>query len=179
MTSNELGGRVQADGRAPRQGLTQVRAGKGVVNKERHTGLVDQFGDRLNVQHIQRGVAHGLGIHSLGLRCDGTSEVLGVCAVDKGGFYAQFFEVHTQLGVGAAIKRASCHDVVASLADVEQGNHLRSHAAACGHSGSATFECCNTFFQHRYRGIGQAGVDVTKGLQVKQAGCVFWTVKHI
>ena len=40
---------MQADGCTPIQGLTQVRAGKGVVNKERHTGLVGQFGDRLDV----------------------------------------------------------------------------------------------------------------------------------
>ena len=102
-----------------------------------------------------------------------------VCGVMARGFYAQFFEVHTELGVRPAIERASCHDVVTSLADVEQGNHLRSHAAACGHSGSATFECRNTFFQYSYRGIGQAGVDVAKGLQVEQACCVLRAVKHI
>jgi hypothetical protein len=76
-----------------------------------------------------------------------TALVCGVMARAKfSGSVLSTKVVHTELSVRPAIQRAGCHDVVTSLADVEQGNHLRSHAAACGHSGSATFECRNTFF---------------------------------
>jgi hypothetical protein len=114
-----LGRRVNADGRAPLQGLAQIGTGKGVVYKKWHTSLVAQLSHGFDVQHVQRGVAHGFGIHRLGLRRDGTGKVLGVGTVDKGCFNAQLFEIHTKLCMRAAIKCASRHDMVAGLAHIE------------------------------------------------------------
>ena len=138
VSANEFGRRVNADGRAPLQGLAQIGTGKGVVYKKWHTSLVAQLSHGFDVQHVQRGVAHGLGIHRLGLRRDGSCKIFGIGTVDKGRVNAQLFEVHTKLCMRAAIKCASCHDVVAGLAYVEQRNHLCSHAAAGCNCCSAT-----------------------------------------
>ena len=55
----------------------------GVVHHQRNAGLVGDFGQRLEVRHVEFGIADGLGVEGAGPGRDGFAKGLGVARVHE------------------------------------------------------------------------------------------------
>ena len=66
-----LGGGMGHDVRAELEGTAEHRGGKGVINDKRNAVGVRRLGEKLDVQHVERGVCHRLAEHRLGVGTEG------------------------------------------------------------------------------------------------------------
>jgi len=139
---------------------------------------VSDIGHGANIEHDQTRVAQTLGKDGARIGPHGRSKGLGLGGIDKAGFNTKARQVHRQHGDAAAIQRASRHHMIALLQDGHQRHGFGSHAAGRSQCGTTALQRRHPLFQRRYGGIGQARIDVTKGLQVKQARCVLGAVKN-
>ena len=127
------------------------------------------IGKLLNVQHGQGRVCDGLAEHHLGvgLEC-GVQFFLGAQRINKGGFNAHFLHGDGDQVEGAAVNGAGRNDVVARVADVEQGKEVGCLAGTGQHTGGAALQFGNLGGDGIAGGVLQAGIKITAGLQVKQ-----------
>ena len=145
---------------------------------ERNAGLVRDVRHRLDVEHVDQRVAHGLGVHRLGLFRDRAPEILRLVGIDERGVDAELAEIHLEQGVGAAVQRRRRYDLVALLAQREQRRHFRRLAGGERQRRAPALERRHALFEHRRGRIRDARVDVAEGLQVEQARRVLRGVEH-
>ena len=67
VPADELGRRMDDDVGAPVQGPAEVGRGEGVVDDQRHARVMRDLGDAFDVEHVDLGIAHDLGVEALGL----------------------------------------------------------------------------------------------------------------
>ena len=164
-----LGGGVGHDVGPPLEGAAVDRGGKGVVHDERHAVGVGRIGKLFDVQHGQGGVGDGLAEDRLGVGPEGSVQLfLGAQRVHEGGLDAHLFHGDRDQVEGAAVDGAGRHDVVARLAEVEQGEEVRGLAAAGEHGGGAALQLADLLGHQVAGGILQAGIEVTVSFQVEQ-----------
>ncbi len=117
-----------------------------------------------------------------------TSLVFGLIALLDSGKIARFDEssrdtkarqrVRQEIN-GAAVKRCGSNDVIAGACD-RCNREMQCRHAACGCDRADTvFKCSKPFFEHRGRWIGNARVDVSCALEIKERGCVIGVLKNI
>lgn len=86
------------------------------------------LGNGLEIWDVVLGVANALDVDSLGLVVNGSSNVLGLVAVDKLGVDAQARQEDLELVVGAAVEVGGGDDVVTGMGEGVDGNELSSLA---------------------------------------------------
>src|SRR5699024_8824701 len=93
--------------------LDQIRGGDGVVDDQRHPGLVGNTGDPGGVEHVDLRVGDRFGEERRGVvPGGGTPAVQVVGVVDEGDLDAQFGQRVVKQVVGAAVEPRAGHDVV-------------------------------------------------------------------
>ena len=80
-----------------------------------------------------------------------------------------------KLVVGAAVEPAAADDVIARLADGQDGQRLRGVAAAGGQRADAAFQAGQALLQHVGGRVHDPRVDVAELLQGEQIGGVLRT----
>ena len=121
VAAYELGGGMNDDVRAIFDGADEVGGAKGVVNNQRDAVFMGNGGYFLDIDQIDAGVANGLNIKCLGFGADGCPKVFGIIGVYKRRLDAIAGEGVGKQVMGAAVKRAGRHDVVAGFGNVEYG----------------------------------------------------------
>ena len=164
-----LGGGMGHDIGTPFNGAAVDGGGKGVIHNQRHTVGVGCIGKLFNIQHRQGGVGNGFAKDSLGVGLErGVQLFLGTVRRDKGGGNAHLCHGDGDQVEGAAVNGAGRNDVVARVADVEQGKEVGCLAGTGQHTGGAALQFGNLGGDGIAGGVLQAGIKITAGLQVKQ-----------
>ncbi len=130
-------------------------------------------------QHFQAGITDGLAMTSL---------VLGLMAAlmpsRSRGLTKVVVMPKTRQRMGqdvdaAAVERRRSDDLIAGIEQSSDGEMQRGHAACGADRADTVLQCCETFFQHCRRGIGNAGVDVTRAFQIEECCGVVSILKDI
>ena len=127
------------------------------------------IGKLFNIQHRQGGVGNGFAKDSLGVGLErGVQLFLGTVRRDKGGGNAHLCHGDGDQVEGAAVNGAGRNDVVARVADVEQGKEVCSLTAAGQHCGRAAFQLTDLFGHKVAGGVLQTGIEIAVGFQIEQ-----------
>ena len=122
-----FGGGVGHDVAAPFEGTAVDGSGKGVIDDEGHTMLVSHLGKSLDVEHVTARVGDGLAEEALRVRLEGCLDALVVpIGINEGALDAEFLERHAEEVECAAVDGVGGDEVVACLADVEDGIEVGS-----------------------------------------------------
>ena len=78
--------------------------------------------------------------------------------------------------VGAAVEGAGRDHVLAGLADIHDGQRRGALAGSAGQGPGAAFQHAHLALKGRDRGVAQAGVEVTEGLEVEKIGHILGAV---
>ena len=98
------------------------------------------LGNGLQVRDVVLGVANALDVDSLGLVVNGSSDILGLVAVDELGVDAKTGEEDLELVVGATVEVGGGHDVVAGMGEGVDGDELGSLARRGGQGSDTTLK---------------------------------------
>lgn len=110
------------------------------THNQRDTLLVGDLGNGLEVRDIVPGVTDALDVDRLGLVVNGSSNVLGLVAVDKLGLDTQAGQENLELVVGAAVEVGGGHDVVSGVGEGIDGDELGSLAGRGGEASNTTLQ---------------------------------------
>ncbi len=187
MTAEELGGRVHHDVGSVLERTDEIRRGDGVVDHERHAGLMGDTGDHLDVEDRVLRVADRLAVEQLGVRSNRSLPRLGVVGVDERGLDPVLRKRVVEQVVGAAVEGGSGDDVIAGLGDVHDGERLRRltrrHDQCTRHAGGgrrqAAFEGRHPSLEHTLGRVHDAGVDVARLGQREQVRSVLRALELI
>ena len=164
-----LGGRVRDDVDAVVERAAVDRRGERVVDDDRHAVVVRGGGELVEVQHDERRVGDGFAEHGLGVRPERGVQLLGrAVGAHERAFDAHLAHRHVDEVERAAVDRGRGHDMVARVADVEQGEEVRRLAGAGEHRGRAAFELADLGCDRVVGRVLQTGVEVAGFGQVEQ-----------
>ena len=99
----------------------KVRGRQRVVDDQRHTPLVRDFGDALDVDDNAAGVGEVLDEDRLALRGQRLAEILRLCRVDEPACPAELLERQPELGERAAVEVTRRNELVARPHQREEG----------------------------------------------------------
>ena len=179
MAADEFGGAVGDDVGAPFNRAEEVRSGEGVIEHQHHAVFLGDGGDFLDWKHADVGVAEGFAVDEFGVGLDGALEVGGVSGVDEGDGDAEFWEGVFELAVGAAVEAAAGDDVIAGVAQREDGLGLGGVSAAGGDPGDPALQVGEALLEHVGGGVHEPRVDVAQFLEGKQVCGVFGALKLV
>ena len=135
--------------------------------------------DLRDVEHLQAGIADGLGDDEPRLRRDRRAQASEIARLDESRADAEARQRMRQQIDGAAIERGGRDDVIAGIEQRRDGEMHRRHAACGADRADAVFERRQPLLEHGRRRIGDARIDVAGALEVEQAGGVIGVVEHI
>ena len=179
VPADELGGAVHDDVGAPLDRPTQVRRGEGVVDHQRQAVLVRDGRQRFEVDHVDLGVGHGLGVHGAGARRDRARERLRVVGIDEDGVDAEPAQGDVELGDGAAVEGLAGHELVAGVHQADDGQELGGLTAAGGERADPALERGHALLEGGGGRVHDARVDVAEALQREQVGRVLRVFEHV
>ena len=163
-----------------RDRLDQVRGGDGVVDDQRHAGVVRDGGDARDVEDVVLRVGDGLGEERLGVRPHGRApgvQVVGV--LDEADLDAELGQRVVEQVVGAAVQPRAGHDVVAGVGEVEDRERLGGLAGRQEQRRDAAFERGDALLDDVLRRVHDAGVDVAGLGEAEQRGGVVGAVEGV
>lgn len=126
------------------------------------------LGNGLEVGDVVPGVSDALDVDGLCLVVNGSSQVLGLVAVDKLCLDSQAREEDLELVVGAAVEVRGGHDVVAGVSEGVDGDELGGLARRGGQRSHATLESCYPLLENVDGRVHKTAVDVAKLLEAKE-----------
>ena len=169
-----LGSGVHHDVGSPFEGTAIDGRGEGIVHDEGHAVAMGDAGELLNVQHFERGIGDGFTEQGLGIGTEGFADfLLRIVGVDEGHVNAHLLHRHAEEVERASVNGRRTYEVVACLAEVEQGIVVGSLSTRCEHGGYASFQCGYLGSHGIVRGILQAGIEIAAVFQVEEAGHLF------
>ncbi len=179
VAADELGGGVHHDVRAMLDRPAEVGGREGVVNHQRHVGIMGDLGHCFDIEHVHARIADGLGVEEPRLRCNRFAEILRLIRVDEDGVDTEPAEADVELRVGAAVERAGGDDLVARAEQAGDRQELRGLSAGGGEAGDTAFERGHALFENARGRIHDAGVDIPELLQVEKSGGVFGVIEDV
>jgi len=180
VAADPLGGGGDHDVGPVVDGPTDVAgAAERVVDDEGDAVVVGQLRKRVEVGHVEAGVADGLDVDGPGARVDRLGEALGGVAVDEPYAEAEAGERDLELVVGAAVEVARGDDVVALAGDGGESQELSGLAARGGERGGPTLESGDPLLEDVGGGVHDARVDVAELLQGEQLRPVLGVVEGV
>lgn len=127
VAADPLGAAVGDDVGAEGDGTRDVAAhAESVVDDQRDTGIVGDFGDGRDVRDVVLWVADGLNVDGSGVFVNRVFDLGGVIAVNELNLDLELLHVHSELVVRAAIEPTGADKVVAWLAAIRDGHELAS-----------------------------------------------------
>ena len=142
--------------------------GKGVVNNEWHAVAVGNACEFLQVEHGATRVGDGFAEKGLGVGPEGGLNLLfrGILRYE-GALYSELLQGDAEEVVGAAVDFVGRYEVVAGLADVEQGVEVGGLPATGEHASHTALQGSNLRRHRVVGGVLQACVEIAGLLRVK------------
>ena len=169
MAVHILGGGVGDDVSPPLEGAAVDGGGKGVVHNEGDPVAVGSLGELFNVQHREGRVGNGLAKHGLGVRPEGSLQLLGgAVRVHEGELNSHLPHGHMEKVKGPPVNSAAGHYMVAAIGNIEDGVEVGCLAAAGQHGGSASLQLADLGCHIVVGRVLEPGVEIAAGLQVKE-----------
>ncbi len=179
MAAQIFGQRLHHDVGAKIDRAQQIRRGDGVVHDQRHTVRMRDLRDLFDIGDIAQRIADGLDEHRLGPLVNELFERIRVTVVGEAGLDAELRQRVREKIVGAAIKGARRHDVVAGLGNgLDRVGHRRL-AGGQRQCGNAAFQRRNALFQHIGGRVHDAGVDIARRFQIEKIGAMLGAVEGV
>ncbi len=179
MAADKLGGGVDDDVSAPLDGPAKRGRRAGVVDDQRHSVLVRDLGQLLDIADVELRIAQGLGVNGLRLFVDCRAQPVEVVGVHK-------FHLDPELGqrvvkqvVGAAVERGRGNDLVSRRRQRDDDEGFGGLPRGQRQPRNAAFERGDALLEHVGGRVHDPGVDVAELLQGKQSRGVVGIVEHV
>ena len=179
MAGDVLGQRVHDDVGAMFNWPAQVGRGHGVVDDQRDTVGVGDFGQLLEIGDVAERVADRFAVDGLGLAVNQRGKGFRLAVVGEAHRDAVLRQGVREQVVGAAVERRRRNDVVAGFGDGHDRVGDCRLARGQRQAGDAAFKRGDALFQHILRRVHDACVDVALDLQVEQVGTVLRVVEGV
>ena len=153
MAAYEFCRRMDHDVRAVFDRAQQIRRCERIIDDERYTVSVCDFGDRSDVDYRRVRIAERFDEKRLRIRLDSLFEIRGVAAFDERRGYAEILERMREQVVRAAVQRDVGYDVIASARDILDRTGHRGLAGRDGNGADAAFERGDALLERVVRGI--------------------------
>ena len=179
VTVHILGGGVGNDIRTEQKRLAVDGRSKGVINDERHVVRVGRVRELFNIQNGQCGIGNGLAEHRLGVGTEcGLQFVLRAVGGHEGEVDAHLLHRHRKQIVCTAVDGRGGNYVITRCGNIENAEEVGRLTGGGQHSGGTAFQFADLFGYAVTGGIGQTGIEISLGFQIKQlahilAGVVF------
>mmetsp|Transcript_24127 Transcript_24127/g.44834 ORF Transcript_24127/g.44834 Transcript_24127/m.44834 type:complete len:218 (-) Transcript_24127:10062-10715(-) len=160
-------------------GAAQVGRGRCVVDDQRYFGGVRHSRDRIQIGDVATRVGNRFAENRAGVVINGRLDRIQIVKVDKGRRPPEPLDGLAELGDRAAIKAGGDHDIHAWAHQREQRHDLCGMTRGTAHAADTALKGGDPFLQHGHRWVGQAGIDVSDLLQVKEGGGVLCIAEHI
>ncbi len=167
VAADKLGQRVDDDVGPVHKRLEAQGRSHGVVDDERHPVAVGRIGHRLDVDHVAGRVADALAENSLGVVVDQSLDGLGGVVGRKPGFHALARQDGGEIGISGAVKLGRGHDIGAEAGQVAHRKPHRRRPRAHGDRPHPLLQAGHAPLEHVDRGVVDAVVVKTGGLQVE------------
>ena len=164
MAADELGGRFHDDVSTPLDGPRQKRGSRGIVDHQRHPGLVRDACQAFKIGDVELGIAQGLGIHRSCLLIDCCLETVKVIRIDKPYRNAEPRQRVVKQVVRAPVERGGGNDFVAQAGERGDREGLGGLTGGGGERGGSPFEGSYPLLEHVGGRVHDAGVDVAEFL---------------
>ena len=164
VATDILGGRLDHDVGSPLDGPGQNRGRGSIVDHEWHALLVGDVGQPFNVDDVELGIAHGLGVDGPRLLVDCGAQAVKIIRVDKADVDAQLRQGVVEEVVGPAIERSGGDDLVAGAGERQNGQGFGGLSGGGCQRGCAPFERGEALFEDIGRRVHDAGIDVAEFL---------------
>ena len=172
-----LGGGMGHDVGTPFDGTAVDGGCEGVVHDQGDTVFVSGLCEFLNVQNGEGGVGNGLTEDRLGVGAEGSIQLfLGAVGINESGLQTHLLHGNRKQVEAAAVDSGTGDDVVAAGGDIEYCQEVGCLTGGGQHSGAAAFQGADLFCHSIAGGIGQPGVEVAVGFQIKELAHVFGSV---
>ena len=161
MSVHIFGCAVSDDVGSPLKWAAVDGCSKRIVNNEGHAVGMCNIGKTLNVKHIAAGVRNSLSEKALGVGAEGRFYLLvaGI-GVDEGTLYAHLGQCYSEEVVGASVDGVGRHDMVAGLADIEDGKEVGCLTAAGKHGCHSALQLCHFHGYGVIGGVSKSGVEI-------------------
>src|SRR3984885_13850827 len=124
---------------SPLDGTAKNRGSGRVVDHQRHTLLVRDAGQFLNVGDVELGVTQGLSVYSPRFLVNGRPQAVKVVSIDKAYIDAQARQGVVEEVVGAAIEGSGGDDLVSGAGQRRNGQRFSGLAGGGGQGGCSPF----------------------------------------
>ena len=162
------------------QRLDQVRGGDGVVDDQRHAGVMRNGRDVRDVEDVVLRVGDGLAEERLGVRSHrGPPGIQIVGVLDEADLDADLGQRVVEQVVGAAVEPRTRHDVVAGVGEVEDREVLGGLTGRQEQRRDAAFERRDALLDDVLRRVHDPGVDVAGLGKAEQRGGVLGAVERV
>ncbi len=169
MAAQELGGRVNNDIGAMLDRPAQIGRCHGVVDHQRHAGLMRNRGHLFDIQNVHARIGDGLAIDRARLRRDRFAEILRIVGLHEFHVDSQAAEAHVELRVRAAVERARRDNLIAQAGQAGERQELRRLSAGRRQRRHAAFERRHALLEHVGGRVHDAAIDIAELLQREQA----------
>ena len=179
VATQVLGEGMDDDVGAMLEGPAQIGGGHRVVDDQGDAVGMSHVGHGADVGDIACRVADGLAEDRLGALIDQGRHARDVVGGGEADLDAELRQGVGEEVIGAAIEGRSGDDVVAALANGEEGVGHRRHARGQGQAADAALQGRQPLFQHVAGGIHDAGVDVARHFEVEQVRPVLGVIEGV
>ena len=168
-----LGGGVGDDITAVLEGTAEDGRGEGVVHHQGHIVLVRQLGVSFDIEDHQGGVGHGLTEEQTGVLVHhGLDLSIGHVGGGESHLNAHLLQSDGEKVDGTAVDGGQGDDVLTGGGDVQHGGEVGGLTRGDQHGANASLHLGNLGLHAGEGGVGDAGVHVAVGLQVKEVAQV-------
>ena len=153
---------MRHDVSAPLKRATVDRCSEGVVHDQGYAVAMCDAGKLLDVKHHHTRIRDGLTKQQFRVGAEGLADLLfaGIL-IDEGTFNAQLLQSHRQQVVGTSINAGRTDDVIARLADIEEGKETGSLTRSGQDSAHASFQSSDLSSYGIIRRVLQTGIEIT------------------
>ena len=157
----------------------EIGRGGGVVDDERHTGLVGHLGHGGDIRDMPAGIGDGLAEDSAGVVVNRCRDGVHVVDIDEFRLPTETLNCLAELRDRSAVKPGRDNDVAARRHQREKRHDLRRVTRGAADRADTAFEGGDTFLEHGDGRVRQPRIDVADFLQVEERRGVFCIAKHI
>ena len=179
VPADELGRGVDDDVGAMFERAAEIRGGEGVVDHQRHAGLVGDLGDGGDVEHADLRVADRLAVEHPRPRRDRPAEVLRIGRIDEDDVDAPAPQRDVELGVRPAVEGARGDDLIAGTEQRRQRDVLRGLSRRGGQTADALLERGDPLLEGGGGRVHDPRVDVAEPLQREELGGVVGVLEDV